>query len=117
ATGNCVGQAAVEEIRGAHSADLVLNPIDNTLSIFHVLHPGSAAAMTAAINSTDELPAIVATGDATTIVFRISRMVGRCIGQEIVAEAASLLTVTGRLQALLGGAAKVEGAIEALKAS
>ena len=59
----------------------------------------------------------MATGDATTIVFQISRMAGRCIGQEIVAEAASLLTMTGRLQVLLGGAAKIEAAIKALKAA
>lgn len=117
ATGNCVGQAAVQEIRGARSADLVLNPIDNTLSIYRALHPGTAAAITAAINASGGVAAIAAAGDAGTLVFQLSRMAGRCIGQEIIAEAASLLSITGRLQTLLGGAAKVAAAIKALKAA
>jgi hypothetical protein len=117
ATGNCVGQAVVQELRGAKPADLVLNPVDNTLSIYHVLHPGTAKGIATAINTSDATPGIIASQDATTVVFQISRMAGRCIGQEIIAEALSLVSIVGKLEALLGGAAKVDAAIGALKKS
>jgi hypothetical protein len=117
ATGNCIGQAVVQELRKTKPADLVLNPVDNTLSIYHALHPGTTAAITAAINTYSGLKDVVATKDAPTIVFQISRMVGRCVGQDIIAETIGLVGITGKLEAFVGGAEAVKAAIAALKAA
>src|SRR5262249_45023453 len=84
-TGNCVGQAAIQEVKHVKPDALTLKPEDHTVSIYKVLPPDTAKAISVTINGKADAQMVLASGDAPTIVRQISRMAGRCIGQAILA--------------------------------
>ncbi len=101
-TGNCVGQAILQEVQGKHAGDLSLTPGSDKESLFKALQTGTEADIATAIGGAAATHLALASGDHATIVRSISRMTGNCLGQAIVAQGASLPMLIGKLRGLSG---------------
>ena len=81
-TANCIGQAVARK---------PFTPGDSTLSVFKALKGGTDAEIVLEIGGSADTHAALATADVPTIVRKISRMTGNCIGQAAVAQGIGLL--------------------------
>jgi 2-keto-3-deoxy-galactonokinase len=98
-TGNCIGQAAVQEAQGSSASDLALTPSDPNRSIYKVLPNGEGPIFTV-IDADASARAALHAGNDDATVSLISRMTGRCVGQTLFSLALGLPSIVGKLLAL-----------------
>jgi hypothetical protein len=98
-TGNCIGQAAIQEAQGSGASELNLTPNDPTRSIYRVL-PGGENPIFTVIDADANARNALHTGNNDATVSLISRMTGRCVGQTLFGQAIGLPNIVGRLMAL-----------------
>jgi hypothetical protein len=99
-TGNCIGQAAIQEAQGKGASALTLTPNDQSRSIYKVLPEGENPIFTVIDADSDARNALHAGNDDATVSL-ISRMTGRCVGQTLVGLGMGLPGVVARLTALI----------------
>lgn len=74
-TGNCLGQAITHQ---------KLQPENDQVSVFRIMKAGAAARIEKAIGELSDQQIGLAPGDAKGPISTISRMTGRCAGEEIL---------------------------------
>jgi hypothetical protein len=95
-TGNCIGQAALQELEDKDPAELALTPKDPAKSIYRVLTGGQKPIFTV-INADANTRNALHGGNQDAIVSLISRMTGRCVGQTLFGQGIGFFAAVGKL--------------------
>ena len=90
-TGNCLGQAALQEADGHGAGSLQFTPKDSTKSIFRALKDGERPIFTV-IDADAQARNALHQGHNDVTISLISRMTGRCVGQSLFGAGISLLS-------------------------
>jgi|GEM_PF-2982088 len=72
---------------------------DDARSIYKVFNRGAEEEIASTIEGKDDVHAALAGGDASQIIRLVSRMAGRCVGQELWSETLTILEIMRRLGA------------------
>jgi hypothetical protein len=99
-TGNCIGQAALQEAQGKGPGALSLTPKDASRSIYKALPTGEQPIFTA-IDADASARDALHTGNDDTTVTLVSRMTGRCVGQSLFGLGIGLPAVLAKLELTL----------------
>ncbi len=95
-TGNCIGQAAVQELAGKDPGNLAFTPNDPTKSIYRVLPQGEEPIFTV-IDADAQARNALHQGNNDATISLISRMTGRCVGQTLFGLGIGFFSAVGKL--------------------
>ena len=98
-TGNCIGQAALQEMQGKDPASLTFTPKDPTVSIYKVLQQGEEPIFTV-IDADANTRNALHQGNNDATISLISRMTGRCVGQTLFQAGIGFFAAAGKLKTL-----------------
>lgn len=96
-TGNCIGQAVIQELDRKHTAELKLDPSDGSKSMYCVMDANTVADIVSCIKGNGDAQTVLGGGNPLAIVRSISRMTGRCIGQELDSAIDGLFAIVSKL--------------------